>query len=255
MAYSVSNYHVMTEAGIVAEDTDEQIYTKMAAWLNSLYSDIGTAEVFDVSDTLKAVRFMFNDVRSGICFGNLISSSSYAEKKYAGYIYSENATALSVYPVHYSYPITNIADLYLFAAKSDYGYIFVFCTPESANTSSCIHYLKCKDGNGFEKNATFAVVRYNTSADSFNYTVQVENEGVGRILKESVGSNLEKNIAVGSSTLLTKFIVPYTDFIPEGAYLLTGNEPTVRTVFELGGSKYVIGANYNSRHIIALKLE
>ncbi|GEM_PF-3428045 len=252
MAYSVNNYHVFTAAGLAADDTDDQIYTKIAVWLNSLLSDIGTAEVFDVSDTLKAVRFVFNDVRAGICFGNLMTTAP--ERYLAGYIYSSDATTLSVSATFTGHSITNIETVYLFVAQNENDCMLHLYTTENVARNATVYHLKCTDSNNISKNIAFAAA-YPANSTIPYYTIQAGIESICRIYNESMTNNLIKNLAIGNQTLLTKFIMPYTDCIPEGAYLLTGNAPTERTIFELNGSKFVVPDIFDGRLIIALKLE
>lgn len=250
MAYISNNYHIASEAGVTAVDTIEQSYTKIANWLNSILSGEGTAEVYSVDTTYRAVKFMYNGVRTGFAFGNLKKTSSIN----TGLVTSIDGefTTTSAY-----YVMTNIYGAYLYYAKGDYGSIIEIY--ELNNTDSrknvIVYKLSCTDSGGVNKWCTMGFLGANSSADS-NYTIQVENETGARINGENASTNLLSNLAVGQGTLLSRFFLPYTDFIPDGAYFVTGNIPETRTVFELNGNKYVgIIRNSNKRFVVALKLE
>ena len=256
MAYSVNNYHVFTAAGLETGDTDEQIYTKIANWINGILSDVGTAEVFDVNSSLKAVRFMFNDVRAGICFGHLYTSSTTVSKNFTGIVFPENSSTLSVQSVYTSYSINSIETLYMFVAVSDYGAFVCFYSTEGNNKDTAIYCLKCKDDNNAAKNCCYGFNKTSSNTGAVKvYVVQVGNESIYRVKGEGMTTNLQKDISISNKTLLTKFYIPYTDCIPDGTYLVTGNIPNAQTIFEIDGNKYVIGYNYEDRFVIALKLE
>ncbi len=264
MAYSVANYNIAQAAGITNTDTSLQAWSKVADWINASFSDIVTAEVKQNSAASFAqygyVLVMFNGTGQGVMCGSHSTSANYVKYIYYGVAYKTSDNQNEMLTPYTSRYTTDINKVNLLVAKSDSGFIFQFYEVNGnefvdANMGIC---LNCTDSNG----ALRRVVICDFVDASINNrglkkcVIRVADEAEERV-KDTVKNLFSIDTSAGVKTLLTSFIIPYTDCIPSGAYRVYGNKPNARVVFEMNGSKYVTGWNYgdDANNAIALRLE
>lgn len=248
MAYSINNYNIASASGIVAGDTEEQWFTKISAWLNTL--NIGTAEVYNMTETRNAVRwYPYGNTGVAFLFGHISTNTSSSYDKYwgLGFEYLDNGSPTVCNLSNSETVRINDCTIHITKTDTDFSIKFTYCVGVGkANQIYTISYLSY---NNSDKKV--AIVRAATN----NYTVQVENESSVRTYNRDYNELPSSNIYTTSRTMLNRFIVPYTDCAVDNAYWVTGVVPEQGVIFELDRHKYTVVYNLSNNGCMALKLE
>lgn len=230
MAYSdyVQIYNVSTEAGITSNDAAAAQVAKIAAWINTKFADIVTAEVINDTD----VRILDKTVNAGFGWG--ASGSKLAHRlKYIG-------SGLGTYTeIIENYVDMTISNLGFFVCKTNNVLVMDFINMAGTdNFSTRPSYIRFAADNGTKSACVFCIANSSPKeiqwrSISGNMTAPPENSTASGYMM--CGGN---NVFL-SKTMLTKFAPYGTNLIADDIFVLKGSVPQNKTVFEVNGSKYL----------------
>lgn len=272
MAYSdyVQVYNVYNEAGIA--DTDERAaqVEKIVTWINSKFSDIVTAE----NDSDVTVVVKDNTVKAGFWWGQPIvqNSTSYPKENYPNcrgkIFYVSGAWHYMTADDAYYYRTTNtnkytIETLGLFVCRTSKGYVMDFISLTDSSYGAHLPYFMVVDGK-YNNGEAKKVALFQNFKDYYTGlmwgSIDEDSPSAGKYTVEQANFFAFTNTTM-QVTKLTKFAPLGSNVICDTLYLMDGVQPSIKTIFEIDGSKY-LSLNYNAfvkdsnlRCGLALKLD